>query len=589
MAQALFTNNAYSTLASGITDVATTLTVTASEGARFPSPTGADYFYATLIDTSNNLEIVKCTARSTDTFTVVRGQESTTAQAYSAGDRIELRFTAAGVSENVTAAATSATNAATSETNAATSETNAATSESNAATSETNAATSETNADADATATAADAVATAADAVATAADAVSTAADAAAASTSASNAATSETNAATSETNAAASYDSFDDRYLGAKSSAPTLDNDGNALLDGALYWDTTANDMYVYDLGNTTWVTVSNSTSSAAAATSASEAAASAAAAAASAAGFKWKPSVLNATTANITLSGEQTIDGVLTSTSRILVKTQTAPEENGIYVTAAGAWARATDMDAWDEVPSAAVVVEDGTIAADTVYICTSDTGGTLETTAITWVQIGAGDVVGPGSATDAAIALFDGTTGRLLQDSGYTITAAGAALLDDANAAAQRTTLDVPQKVATTVDNAVVRSTGTAGEQQESNVLIDDDDNMYNHGAKVNAQTGTTYTLVGTDNGKIVTLNNASAITLTIPQTSTETIAAGFQCAIIQRGAGQVTCVAEGSDTIESKGSLLSLTGQHSLATIVKITAGSPNTYGLYGDLA
>ena len=66
------------------------------------------------------------------------------------------------------------------------------------------------------------------------------------AATSATNAATSATNAATSETNAAASYDSFDDRYLGAKSSAPTVDNDGDALITGALYFDTTANEMRV-------------------------------------------------------------------------------------------------------------------------------------------------------------------------------------------------------------------------------------------------------------------------------------------------------------------------------------------------------
>ena len=67
------------------------------------------------------------------------------------------------------------------------------------------------------------------------------------AATSASNASTSESNAATSATSAAASYDSFDDRYLGAKSSSPSLDNDGDALLTGALYWDTTAEEMRVY------------------------------------------------------------------------------------------------------------------------------------------------------------------------------------------------------------------------------------------------------------------------------------------------------------------------------------------------------
>jgi hypothetical protein len=84
--------------------------------------------------------------------------------------------------------------------------------------------------------------------------ATAAATSAAAAATSASNAATSEGNAATSAstastaaTNAANSYDAFDDRYLGSKSSAPSVDNDGNALLTGALYWNSVGNVMYVY------------------------------------------------------------------------------------------------------------------------------------------------------------------------------------------------------------------------------------------------------------------------------------------------------------------------------------------------------
>jgi hypothetical protein len=89
------TNNAFATLAAGINSSATSITLTSGQGARFPTLTASDYFYATLVDTSNNLEIVKCTARSTDVLTVVRAQESTTARAYNTGDRIEIRITAA--------------------------------------------------------------------------------------------------------------------------------------------------------------------------------------------------------------------------------------------------------------------------------------------------------------------------------------------------------------------------------------------------------------------------------------------------------------------------------------------------------------
>ena len=74
-----------------------------------------------------------------------------------------------------------------------------------------------------------------------------------AAATSAGNAATSETNAANSATAAATSYDSFDDRMLGSKSSAPSVDNDGGSLLTGAMYWDTTASAMKVYS--GSAWV----------------------------------------------------------------------------------------------------------------------------------------------------------------------------------------------------------------------------------------------------------------------------------------------------------------------------------------------
>jgi hypothetical protein len=84
--------------------------------------------------------------------------------------------------------------------------------------------------------------------------ATSAATSAAAAATSATNAATSATNASTSEgnaaasaTSAAASFDSFDDRYLGAKTSAPSVDNDGNALLTGAIYWNSTSSTLWVW------------------------------------------------------------------------------------------------------------------------------------------------------------------------------------------------------------------------------------------------------------------------------------------------------------------------------------------------------
>ena len=94
-----FANNAFGTLNAGINNSATSITLSSGQGARFPTLASGEYFYATLIDTSNNLEVVKCTARSTDVLTITRAQESTTAQAFAIGDRIELRVTAAGLTD----------------------------------------------------------------------------------------------------------------------------------------------------------------------------------------------------------------------------------------------------------------------------------------------------------------------------------------------------------------------------------------------------------------------------------------------------------------------------------------------------------
>jgi hypothetical protein len=81
-------------LASAITNSQTTLTVTATQGALFPSPGANQIFVGTLEDTSGNIEVVWCTGRTGDTCTIVRGQEGTTAAAFASGSRFEIRCTA---------------------------------------------------------------------------------------------------------------------------------------------------------------------------------------------------------------------------------------------------------------------------------------------------------------------------------------------------------------------------------------------------------------------------------------------------------------------------------------------------------------
>ena len=113
--------------------------------------------------------------------------------------------------------------------------------------------------------------------------------------------------------------------------------------------------------------------------------------------AGIDVKASVKAATTANITISGAQTIDGVsIVAGDRVLVKNQSTASENGIYLAAASSWSRTTDMDNWAEVPGAFCFVEQGTTNGDSGWVCTSDQGGTIGSTAINFTQFsGAGQV--------------------------------------------------------------------------------------------------------------------------------------------------------------------------------------------------
>ncbi len=117
-------------------------------------------------------------------------------------------------------------------------------------------------------------------------------------------------------------------------------------------------------------------------------------------------------ATTANITLSGEQTIDGITTSASRVLVKNQSTQAQNGIYVSAAGAWTRATDMDAASEVDATFLIVEDGTLGAGTIWVTASEVT-TLGTDAIVFTQINsATDIVAGAGLTKTGLTLDVGT---------------------------------------------------------------------------------------------------------------------------------------------------------------------------------
>jgi hypothetical protein len=126
---------------------------------------------------------------------------------------------------------------------------------------------------------------------------------------------------------------------------------------------------------------------------------------------GLSWKDTVRLATTANITLSGNQTIDGVLTGiTDRILVKNQSAPAQNGIYAADTGTWFRTTDTSLATDLVDAACFVSEGTTNADTAWVCTTNLPISIGVTAITWVQFGAGAVYSAGAGLTLTGNVFD-----------------------------------------------------------------------------------------------------------------------------------------------------------------------------------
>jgi len=248
--------------ANSATAAATSATSAATSATSAATSASSALTSQTSAATSATSAAASATAAATSASSALTSQTSAATSATSAAASATAAATSATSAANsATTAAASvasiagyATAAASSETAAATSASSAATSASSALTSQTSAATSATSAAASATAAATSATSAAASATAAATSATSAANSATASANSASAAATSAASAATSASSAAASYELFDDRYLGAKATPPTTDNDGNPLIDGVIYYNTTDYNMYVWNGGTSSW-----------------------------------------------------------------------------------------------------------------------------------------------------------------------------------------------------------------------------------------------------------------------------------------------------------------------------------------------
>ena len=191
----------------------------------------------------------------TKSFLVTSENNAATSATAAASSATAAASSATSASSSASTATTKASEASTSATSASTSASTATTKASEASTSASNAASSATAAASSATTAttqASTATTKASEANTSATNAATSATNAASSATAAANSATA---AASSATSAAASFDTFDDRFLGSKSSDPSVDNDGDALLTGALYWNSSAGNLRVYS--GSAWVAI--------------------------------------------------------------------------------------------------------------------------------------------------------------------------------------------------------------------------------------------------------------------------------------------------------------------------------------------
>jgi hypothetical protein len=301
--------------------------------------------------------------------------------------------------------------------------------------------------------------------------------------------------ASAAATAAAASYDSFDDRYLGAKSSAPSVDNDGNALVAGALYWNTTTGAMQVWDAVGSAWENITSAATS-----------------------TRWRKTAAGSET---TLTG--------TDDSSVSLSYTVGYEQvylNGVLLVRGQDYTASSGTSITGLSPA---------LAVDDVVEVLSWTPYSVANALTTTIVDAKGDLLA---------ATADNTVGRLaVGTNGFVLTA---------------------------------DSSQTTG-LRWGTIPLD---------LTINAQTGTSYTLVSTDLNDLVTLTNASAIALTLPPS---VFTVGQQIHFAQLGAGQVTFTQGSGVTINSTGATSTapkIRAQYATATAICIAT---NTFLVIGDIA
>jgi hypothetical protein len=270
-------------------------------------------------------------------------------------------------------------------------------------------------------------------------------------------------------------------------------------------------------------------------------------------------------ATTANITiataLNNGDTLDGVTLATGDwVLVKDQTAPAENGVYEVGASP-ARVGEFDAYDEHPGALIAVQEGTTLADTLWLCTSNVGGTLNTTAIAFSQF---------SAAGALLAANN--------------------LSDLANAATARSNLGLTALATTTPGTGVATFLATPSSANLRSAITDEDGD----GALLFANapvtlTGATNLVRSTHGNRLVILNAGSDFTVTIEDDTAGSWQSGDQMVFVNIGAGIVTIAGDGTAVVTAAPGYALTIPQHGFGTAQRSGANAWKAGGQFATQA
>jgi len=318
----------------------------------------------------------------------------------------------------------------------------------------------------------------------------------------------------------------------------------------------------------------------------------------------YAIKTPVLVATTANITLSGLQTIDGVtLTEGDRVLVKSQSTTADNGIYEADTGTWNRAADFDGpFDIVKGTLIPVTNGTLYSASYWFVATANPITIGTTGLTLTRVSLGVTADP-ITTDGITVInssdetvlssrVDPTYGGVLR---ITNTVAGTWVELFCMADGTLGTLDSNgngylRLYNTTYGGAVsIRCDSTGEFSLVSNagyemLQVFQDGTIQAQGPLEKTVTGTSYTLLAADRGKLINFTSGSAIGVTIPLDFLTGQLASSVFYIRQDGAGQITFTGAGGVTLRNVNSQTKTQGQYAMVMLHQMA--DVNTWNLVG---